>query len=176
MIDFSLGVTLDTIEEKHLSLMRRARNDFKTWKWCRQSSLVDLRSHLEWFDWQSKDPNTKMFAVNAPNFELVGVCGLTSIDWVSRKAEFSLYICPEYRNRKLSVPALKSLFGHGFQDLGLNVIWGETFDGNPAFDMFLKMGMVHEGTRRDFYYKDGKFLNAHLVSMRADEWKTLPRS
>ena len=56
----------------------------------------------------------------------------------------------------------------------LNVIWGETFEGNHAYDMFLKLGMKHEGTRRQFYFKEGKHIDAHLVSITRQEFMEAP--
>jgi ribosomal-protein-alanine N-acetyltransferase len=107
------------------------------------------------------------------NVRPVGVCGLTDIDLVNRRAEFSLYIAPHMHRQGLGTVALKLLLGRGFDDLGLNVIWGETFKGNPALDMFRRVGMDIEGWRRDFYYKEGEFLDAALVSITREDWDGL---
>jgi ribosomal-protein-alanine N-acetyltransferase len=100
----------------------------------------------------------------------VGVAGLTSLSFANRRAEFSLYIAPKYHRHGLGKMALRLLLLHGFSNLGLNVIYGETFDGNPAAKMFESLGFVKEGTRRDFYWKDGKWLDAHLYSLKREEW------
>lgn len=175
MIDFGYGIQLTTVDESHLNDMRDARNDYSTWKWCRQPSLILEQQHKQWFDWQAKDSNTAMYSIRHELVNFVGVCGLTGVDWVNRRAEFSLYIAPFYRGKGKASAALKTLFSHGFNDLNLNLIWGETFDGNPAYDLFLKLGMKHEGTRRDFYFKDGKYIDAHLISLRRDEWTSPQR-
>lgn len=101
----------------------------------------------------------------------VGVCGLTDIDLVSRRAEFSLYIAPELHGQKLGRHALNLLLATGFDDLGINVIWGESFDGNPAKHLFRKLGMTSEGIRRQFYFKEGRFIDAELFSITAAEWR-----
>ena len=102
---------------------------------------------------------------------LVGVCGLTDINLIHRRAEFSLYIFPEYHRRGYAKDALKALFRHGFDDLNLHSIWGETFDGNPALSLFTdKLGMVYEGTRRQFYFKNGKYVDAHIISLTKEEF------
>ena len=111
-----------------------------------------------------------MYAVTV-NGLLVGAAGLTSLDFANRRAEFSLYVAPELQGKGVGRRALHCLLMHGFENLGLNVIWGETFDGNPAARMFESMGFVKEGTRRSFYWKDGKWTDAHLYAMKADEWK-----
>ena len=176
MIDFGEGVKLGSIDREHLKDMRESRNEYSTWKWCRQPSLISQIDHESWYEWQAKDKNTRMFSIQAPSMSFVGVCGLTSIDWVTRRAEFSLYIVSHYRKRGFAKAALKTLLSHAFNDLNLRLIWGETFEGNPALDMFLSIGMVHDGVRRDFYFKDGKYIAANLVSIRNDEWTSPTRS
>jgi len=159
-----------------LKTMFESRNDYSVWKWCRQPSLISNVSHKAWYEWQAKDPNTKMFVIKAPMMDVAGVCGLTSIDWVNRRAEFSLYITPYCRRKGHATAALKTLFSHGFSDLNMHSIWGETFEGNPALDIFINAGMVFEGVRRDFYFKDGKYLDAHMISVKETEWKSQSRS
>lgn len=172
MIDFKRGVSLRPVEQSDLPAMRRWRNDYRIWSWCRQNSLINERSHLAWYEWQATAADVKMFMV-IKDEKGVGVCGLTSIDLANRRAEFSCYVAPDCQNGGIGRAALLTLFEHGFVDLGLNMIWGETFEGNPAFNLFNSIGMKTEGVRRNFYWKDGRYLNAILVSMSADEFKDL---
>ena len=131
-----------------------------------------------WFEKQNSDPSIRMYAIGVKtttkageeNTKPVGVCGLTDIDLVNRRAEFSLYIAPHMHKQGLAPIALRLLFGRGFEDLGLNVIWGETFAGNHALKVFERLGMKIEGLRRQFYYKEGTFIDATLVSMTREEW------
>ena len=139
-------------------------------RWCRQSDVISDVEQAAWFSRQSADPTIKMYAVTAQG-GIVGVAGLTSIDRLARRAEFSLYIGPEHHGEGYGRKALVALFTKGFRDLALNLIWGESFDGNPAIRLFESLGMIREGTRRDFYFKDGRFIDAHLFSIRSTEWK-----
>jgi RimJ/RimL family protein N-acetyltransferase len=126
-----------------------------------------------WFERQAKDPSVRMYRIEFGAEKLretVGVCGLTSLDFANRRAEFSLYIGPEHQQRGFGRRALATLLVHGFQNLGLNLIWGETFEGNHAAKMFESLGFKKEGTRRQFYWKDGRFIDAHLYSITRDEW------
>lgn len=170
MIDFGFGIKLDTVWADDNEILRLWRNDYQIWKHCRQHDLINERQQHNWFEIQAKDQNTRMYGVYVDNEELIGVCGLTTIDWIARKAEFSLYIAPEYQGGGFASKALKTLFNHGFSNLNLNLIWGETFNGH-AHKVFEHLGMVTEGVRRDFYFKDGKYLDATLISVRRSEWK-----
>jgi len=170
-INYGDGVELDTLDKNIMPKLRGWRNDRRIWHWCRQHDLITEADHQKWYEWQDADRSTRMYAIRAVN--PVGVAGLTSLDPVNRRAEFSLYIGPEHRGEGYGRKALCTLLTHGFQNLGLNSIWGEVFADNPAMRVFESLGFVREGARRDFYFRGGKFIDAHLISMRADEWKAL---
>ena len=111
-----------------------------------------------------------MFGIYDSNKRLLGVCGLTSIDLINRRAEFSLYIEPRQHGNSYGKKALKTLCKFGFEDLGLNSIWGESFEGNHAASIFESLGFKHEGLRRAFYFKKGKFIGANLYSLLKSEF------
>lgn len=171
MIDYGHGVSLDTIEPEHLSEARCWRNSPAIWASCRQNSLISSANHHKWHEKINSDSSIQMFSIKeGETGKFVGVCGFTSIDMLCRRAEFSLYIAPKLHRNGYAKNALKTLFQHGFMDWGFNCIWGETIEGNPALELFLKIGMKKEGLRRQFYFKKGKFIDAHLVSILRSEW------
>ena len=172
MIDFGYGISLGPLDSYHQEKIRAWRNDERVWKWCRQYDVIDDRSQEAWFKRQSEDSSIKMWAVMNGD-DMVGVAGLTSIDWVNRRAEFSLYIDPQVHRKGFGAMALRTLLRHGFYNLGLNSIWGETFQDNPAVHMFERVGLKKEGTRRDFYFRAGRFIDCYLYSMLRSEFDAL---
>jgi RimJ/RimL family protein N-acetyltransferase len=152
------------------------RNDPNVMRWCRQNQPLHWGDHEDWFRKQREDPSIEMWAITSKDnagediYSLVGVCGLTDIDHLNRRAEFSLYIGKSYWGKGLGTYALFQLFLKGFNDLNLNLIWGETFKDNPARKLFRHMGMTEEGTRRSFYYKNGLYTDAILYSIKAEEF------
>jgi RimJ/RimL family protein N-acetyltransferase len=171
MIDHGHGVLLGPVDRTMLPKLRGWRNSYRVWRWCRQNDLISDVDQERWFEAQSKDPSIKMYAIWEDD-KMVGVCGLTSIDLYNRRAEFSLYVAPEYQGNGYGERALKTLFSHGFKTLGLNLIWGETFQGNRAAELFREIGLKHEGVRRQFYFREGQFWDTDLFSMTAVEWKS----
>lgn len=169
MVDYGFGVTLGTIDPADSPRLREWRNLADIRKWCRQTDLISHDDQRRWYEFQDRDQATRMYAVYEK--ELVGIAGFTSIDNISRRAEFSLYIAPEFQRRGLARKALKTLFTHGFKSKNFNLIWGESFDGNPAMSLFEDLGMKREGTRREFYFKDGAYIDAHLFSVLKREWR-----
>lgn len=171
MIDHKFGVLLGPMSSLEKSQPYEWRNDPSIYKWCRQYEPLDYTDHLKWFDSLPGRKDIKMYAIWTPDQKFaVGVCGLTDIDLINRKAEFSLYIAPDYQKRGYGEAALNTLCMHGFYTLGLQHIFGETFDGNLAAKMFEKVGFKKEGTRRKFYFRDGAFIDAHLYSMLLEEY------
>jgi len=170
-----VNITLDLapIARADLPQLLEWRNDYRIWAWTRQNDLLNEVEHAEWFERQAKDPTIRMYklvlkAGGATN--MVGVCGLTSIDYRNSRAEFSLFVAPFWHRKGIGRNGLQTLFTHGFTNLGLRTIWGETFDKNPAAKMFESLGMVKEGTRRGFYWKDGNYVDAHLYSVTREEF------
>lgn len=175
MIDYGYGVSLDVLDPREVERYRNWRNNYMVWRWCRQNKLITRDEQSLWFERQSKDPKIQMFEVwDTANLdhhnEARGVCGLTSIDLVNKNAEFSFYLAPECQGLGYSKPGLKTLFSYGFLELGLKSIWGETFEDNKAQHIFLSLGMMEEGRRRQFYFKNGKFTDAIMFSMLDTEF------
>ena len=170
MLNFGiLGVYLGPLEPRHNIQLQLWRNNYDIWKWCRQNDLISDFDQMDWFERQYKDPTIKMYGVFNSEETLVGACGLTSIDLINRRAEFSLYIGPEHQGLGYGPRALKILLLHAFRNLGLNQVWGETYEGNPASTMFESLGFKKDGTRRKFYFRDGEFIDCHLYSIFESE-------
>lgn len=170
MIDFGFGLALRTIGASDLDRLREERNKPEIWRWCRQSDLISEEDQKAWYFRQNSDPTQRMYLICVGG-NGVGVCGLTSVDTLCHRAEFSLYVFKDHQNQGYGRKALRTLFTHGFRNIGLNLIWGETFEGNHAIDLFISLGMTRDGVRRDFYFKDGQFQDSHLISIKACEWK-----
>ena len=167
-------IELNFIDKDSGKKLHYMRNLPEVRSWCRQVKLIDDLQQEQWYESQSKRDDILMFSIKKEVGEiekkLVGICGFTSIDMINRHAEFSLYIFPKFRLNGLAEKALKLLFKHGFYDLNLRQIWGETFENNPAYNLFKKLGMKDDGMRREFYYKNGEYLNAKMISIMKDEF------
>lgn len=168
-----LTLNLAPLDSTDCASIRAWRNDYQIWRWCRQSDFISDVEQAAWFERQAKDPSIKMYKVtrqHGGNLITVGVCGFTSINMLSRHAEFSLYIAPEFQGKGYGRTALALLLMHGFTNLGFNMIWGEVIAGNPALNIFAAMGFKGDGLRRQFYWKDGAVHDAHLISMTVGEY------
>jgi len=157
------------------------RNDSRINRWTRQNGIINEFDMHNWFERVTQDSTVRMFGVKVlstklregqgPSIgEIVGTCGLTSIHHQHRHAEFSLLIAPKYHRQGWGELALKELFRYGFDQLNLHSIWGETFDLNPAIDLFTRIGMKRCGTLRERYFKFGKYVDCHFIEMLRDSY------
>lgn len=180
MINFGHGVILAPLVRKQIGQLLIWRNDARIWRWCRQNSTISEASHEAWFDGLASRKDVRMFGVvDAESGKLVGVCGLTDIDETNRRAEFSLYIGPEFQRQGLGRKALKTLIDHAFVDLNYVKVWGEAYQGSPAMAMFEPLGFKAEGVRRAHYYRGGKYIDCTLYSILRGEptwWQQQPSS
>lgn len=172
MIDFGESVRLRSLDVSDLEQLFLWRNSYGVRRWCRQHGLLNWDNHRAWFDSLAHDKNTLMYGIVAKDMsdQLVGVCGLTYISWIDRRAEFSLYIGPEHQKHGFARAALKTLTWHGFQNIGLHHIFGESFDDNPAQELFVDVGYKLGGYNPEFYWKDGKFIGATRFHAIANKW------
>ena len=172
MIDYNFGVSLTGVEgDDDITALYHLRNHPEVWKWCRQRGPLHYDHHYAY--WAGVlDPDqthTKLYLIKNKG-KTIGCAGFTSIDHINARAEFSLYLDPTIRGIGLGESSLKTLFCFGFRMLNFNCIWGETFEANPAANLFEKIGMTKEGSRRQFYFRDGKYIDAHLYSVLRSEW------
>lgn len=111
-----------------------------------------------------------MFEIYLKGKAVVGVCGLSDIDRINSKAEFSLYIDPDRQGSGLGKSALVRLVNHAFENENLNCVWGEVFADNPALDMFTKIGFSEGGVKPQFYYREGQYIDAHYIYILRQHW------
>ena len=158
------------LEDRDLTF--KWRNDPRIFSTTRQSCPLHWDRHEKWFKQQAEDDSVSMFGVsNGVEGPLVGVVGLTSIDMDNRRAEFSCYVDPDLHGNGYGSKALKSLLAYAFMIKGLHLVWGETFAFNPAKEIFESLGMTRHGTRPDFYYREGKFINSLLYGITEAKWR-----
>ncbi len=172
VIDYGFGIQLDGIkDDTDILRLFELRNKPEVWKWCRQRGPLHFDQHYTyWVNMlDPKQTHSKFYLIKNKG-KIIGCAGFTSIDETNSRAEFSCYIDPLIQGVGFGESTLRTLFTFGFEMLNFNCIWGESFDGNPAMKLFEKIGMKKDGIRRQFYYREGKYIDAHLFSLLHEEW------
>jgi RimJ/RimL family protein N-acetyltransferase len=106
-----------------------------------------------------------------PEGALVGAIGLR-FELEHERAELGYWIGKPYWGRGYATEAARALVQYGFDMLGLHRIYARHFTRNPASGKVLqKIGMMHEGHRRQHDKKWGIFEDEELYGMLKDELK-----
>ncbi len=161
MINFGFWVSLRRLYTEDIAIYREIRNSYAFRMGSRQCDLKtseDVQKLLA-------DKDSSIFEINHRGSQK-GICALSDINHVHQRAEFSIFIQDHVRRLGVAEMALKTLFCHGFRNLNLNVIHGETFDNNnAAHRLFDKVGMVRRPGIEQAYYKDGVWVDSHIIFM-----------
>ena len=102
----------------------------------------------------------------------IGNCGLHSIDYVNRNAEFGIMIGEKDQWGKGYAPeAGRLIIDYGFKQLGMHHISLEVYSHNKrAQRAYEKVGFVHEGTMRESYFRNGRYYDNLIMGILETEW------
>jgi ribosomal-protein-alanine N-acetyltransferase len=106
--------------------------------------------------------------------QLIGMCGLHSINPVHRRAEMGYVLSPEYWGLGIMTEAVNLLLQTGFLTLELNRIEARTRPDNVASQRVLtKVGLTEEGTLRQQMFIKGQFRDFKIFSILLSEFQHL---
>jgi RimJ/RimL family protein N-acetyltransferase len=107
------------------------------------------------------------------------ICGCVSLGVTAahRRAELWYWMGVPYWNNGYTTEASAALVEYGFNTLHLHRIYASHLTRNPASGRVLqKLGMVHEGTKRQHMLVDGVFEDADCYGLLAEDWRNLARN
>ena len=153
-------VGLRAIERDDLAPLLAWRNRPAFRRYFREVRELSSRQQHDWYETTVlNDPRTRMFAiVERKSSALLGACGLCQIDWVSRAADFSLYIGQDalYIDEIYAPDAGRTLLRYGFDELGLHRIWCEIYGFDDAKQKLLpRLGFTLDGRHRETHWAEG---------------------
>ena len=103
----------------------------------------------------------------------VGTCGLYLIQWMARRAQFNILIGePSAWDKGYGTEAAHLILAYAFDVLNLNSVQlGVNADNARAVRSYEKVGFVHEGVRRQFVYRNGRYYDMAMMSVLRDEYR-----
>ena len=111
------------------------------------------------------------FAIDADG-ELVGECGLHSIEHYQQRAEVGISLGKEHWGRGYGQDAVRTLLGYGFRTLNLEKISLHVIaDDERAVGAYRKAGFVEEGRLRSHLWYDGRRHDELVMSVLRDDRK-----
>ena len=165
-------VNLRALEDSDLSTLKKWRNDKKNRIHTREYRLLNMINQKNWFEsiHTETPPKVIMFGVISKKRDLIGVCGLTYIDWKNKHAEISIIISlKDWQKTKESKDTIDLLIDYGFRELNMHRLWVEIFAIIPQnIKLFEQMNFVKEGILRDKLWRNGKWHNSFIYSKLAN--------
>ena len=157
-----------SLEKDDLAQIKKWRNEQQSicryWK-----PLTDDNQEDWYFTYSDKDSREVIFAIRtewvSDMLKLIGYCGLVYIDWLNRRAEYSILVDLNYHSNydEIFKKTTDFIVDYGFNSLNLNKITTETFSHRThQIELLEKYGFERQGVLKDHIYKDGKYWDSHL--------------
>jgi RimJ/RimL family protein N-acetyltransferase len=122
-----------------------------------------------------RPPDERILAIDireGPGWRLIGSTSFFDFNHRNRNAEFGLLIGDKsIWNKGYGTEVTRLMLRHGFETLNLHRIVLRVFSTNPAARrVYEKAGYRLEGTMREADYRDGKYVDLHLMAVLQPEW------
>ncbi len=137
--------------------------------------LRPLSARAVWEIWskESQDPNTISLAVcRKADDAFVGTTGVYQIQWVTRSAEFRVFIGDKrFWNQGAGTECARLMAQYAFQKLNMNRVWlGVNAANERAVRAYEKAGFAREGVLRQEQYRNGQYYDVIRMGMLRDEY------
>lgn len=169
------GIYLRGVERADLSgPFFQWANDEATTRYLFMGARPNVAENLEeWFDDVRHSSTEIVFMiVDSETDTPIGFAGLHRIEWISRTAEYRVFIGDaDYRGIGLGTQVAKLLVRYGFEKLNLNKVWlGVNAEHSAAIGSYSKAGFAHEGVLRAEIYRNSRYYDAVRMSILRDEY------
>jgi RimJ/RimL family protein N-acetyltransferase len=169
---------LRAIEHADLPLLHQWANDPVT-----QDGIGELHFpssmdfHESWFQGLKSDRLNQRFAVEVPEGGIIGLSSIVNIDWRNRHAWHGLVIGdPSHRGKGYGVDAIMATMRYAFEELNLERLDGSMIEYNePSLAIYCgkKLGWKHEGRKKNYFYRKGRFWDQIIVGITRNDYQEL---
>lgn len=174
------------LQGKHIRLRPIERADIPTFiKWINDADVIENleiwnpMSHADEERWFENMLSTPLIChplgievKTSSGWKLIGNVAFQQVDAHNQSAEIGIVIGEKsHWDKGFGSEAMRVMVKHGFDDAGLNRIFLRVFESNPrGIHCYENAGFVKEGTLRQAAWKNGKFLDIHVMSVLRCEW------
>lgn len=170
-----VGLRAVTLDDLPTLLEFRNRPEYR--QYFREYRELNLEMQRRWFETTvNNDNSVRMFSiVELSTGRLLGACGLCYIDWLSRSADFSIYIGADnlYIDRRFAPDCGSVLLRYGFEELGLNRVWAEIYDIDAAKkELFDTLGFTLESQQSEHHWTQGRWVDSLFYGLLSREFRS----
>jgi len=169
-------ISLAPIKREYIDSFLKWFNDPEITQYLTMYRPMTRMEEEDWMENLKKREDTIRFSIVIP-FEdgsenLIGNCGIHNIDWKNRVGELGIVIGEkEYQNKGYGTEAMELLLEYGFNTVNLNRIELVVYHYNiRALRSYEKIGFKEEGRKKQFMWNKGKYYDAIIMGILAEEW------
>lgn len=124
---------------------------------------IDNYDNSDYYRWAIIDNDSK---------RCIGQIAFYLVNLNNHFAEIEYCIASGYQNKGLMTEAVKALIKFGFEKIALHKIQISTKEINtPSKRVIEKCGFIYEGTSRDYFYFNGRYIDRLYYSMLKNEYE-----
>ncbi len=166
-------VGLRAIEQSDLSQILEWRNNSKLRRYFRECCEFNMDAQHEWYEKISSEKEFLMFAITRlSDGKMIGVGGLSYIDWVNGSAELPIYIgeSDKYIDETFAPDAAKVIIDYAFRELGLHRLYDRFHDFDQGKKKLLEnLGFKFEGRLRKSYWAENCWHDSLIYGLIRDD-------
>ena len=169
----STNLILWPIERQDLNKNYIWANDLELTRWAGATPLPRSSQDLEqWFRNLGLNPEQHIFAIKTHNGEYLGNIEFRGLDLRCGNAEIGILIGERSAwGKGVGTEAIRTLCNFGFGELRLHRLYARVLALNArAAHLFAKCGFTLEGTERQAYFQNGRYLDVQIWGLLEDEF------
>ncbi|MBI5965709.1 MAG: GNAT family N-acetyltransferase [Chloroflexi bacterium] len=170
-------IVLRAIEEQDLPLLHKWANDPDIWYllggWHFPSSMEYQK---KWFASLQSDTLNQRFAVEAPEFGLIGTVSLVEIDWKNNHALHGLMLGDkDIRGKGYGTDASMTIMRYAFEELHFERLDGAIIENHAvSYHLYCnKLGWKEEGRLRNWFFRKNRYWDKIMVGITRDDYFAL---
>ncbi len=167
-------ITLRAIEREDLAVLHKWANDPEInsllGAWHFPSSLNDQQ---KWFETLNLNSLNQRYAIDVPELGIIGTANLVDINWKDKNAFHGIMIGnTQARGKGYAADTIMTIMRYAFEELGLNRLDGSMIASNEgSIGVYIKKcGWVLEGTKKEWYFRNNKYWDKHVVGITRGQY------
>lgn len=162
------------MDEKHLERFAQIENEKNTLLLANDDIPFPLTTedHTKFFNSISGKKEEFIFGIfEKESNELIGSCGVFSVNWKNSTCFVGIAIGIEWQNKGYGTDAMDTLISFIFNYIHINKIKLQVFSFNAnAIRSYEKCHFIKEGTLRNEIFRFGNFHDVYLFGLLREDW------
>lgn len=164
------SIGLRTLEKDDLEFLHTLYNNGDVMSYWFEEPYKSLAELRDSYDKNMSNPHERRFILKNGD-EKLGLVELASIDYVHRKAEFTIMIDPVQQGNGYAITATQLAMNYAFSNLNLHKLYLVVDQINEkAIHIYRKAGFEVEAELKDEFFVKGAYHNAVIMRVFQDDF------